>query len=240
MSRIRRNIALSTIAAALVSVAGYAVANPASTGCALISALPLDELPGGVLVEGTLTSQDHAAIAKILAAATSRIENTFGSPSAKPVTVFFDHSDAFWPLSFNEYGSASFVGTRACLFIGPKGRNVDVVAHELIHAELFERVGAWGRFTEVPVWFDEGLAMQVDYRSKYHLAGGAMHATKAVSSLDSARDFFVSDTDRLIWHYSAAKAEVAQWLSTVGNDSVYDRLERIRAGESFSEFMQSE
>ena len=33
--------------------------------------------------------------------------------------------------------------TGVCIFIGPKGRNADVVAHELVHAEVFERVSLW-------------------------------------------------------------------------------------------------
>jgi len=119
------------------------------------------------------------------------------------------------------------------MIVGPKGQNIDVVAHELMHAELFDRVGFWGRITEVPVWFDEGLAMQVDFRPKYLLPGGATPKTKTVTSLNAARDFFVSDDDLLTWNYSAAKIEVAQWLVQVGKDSVYNRLERIRAGDSF-------
>ena len=122
--------------------------------------------------------------------------------------------------------------------VGPKGQNLDVVAHELMHAELFERVGFWGRFTQIPVWFDEGLAMQVDYRPRYVLSREASAQAKNVRTLESARDFFLQDGDLLTKNYAMAKAEVANWLDDVDRASVYDRLERIRAGESFNAVTQ--
>ena len=117
--------------------------------------------------------------------------------------------------------------------VGPSGQNLDVVAHELMHAEIAERVGWWGRFTQLPVWFDEGLAMQVDLRPRYVLAGGADSETKRVRALGSARDFFQADDARLTWNYAAAKTEAALWVAAVGGDAVYGQLERIRQGKSF-------
>ena len=117
--------------------------------------------------------------------------------------------------------------------VGPKGQNADVVAHELMHAEIADRVGYWGRFTQLPVWFDEGLAMQVDFRPRYVLRDKARAKTEYVKTLSSASEFFVQDDDLLTKNYASAKAEVALWVADVGNTSVYSRLERIRAGERF-------
>lgn len=233
MSIRRRTLLASSIAAAFVGLVTYAFANPGVAACAVVNAEPFDALPDGTLVESGSTKQDHSAVLQLLSAARTRIQNAFGTPHAKPIVVVFNNLHAFWPLRLNEYASTSFAGTRACMIVGPKGQNVDVVAHELMHAELFDRVGFWGRITQVPVWFDEGLAMQVDFRPKYVLPGGATPKTKTVTSLNAARDFFVSDDDLLTWNYSAAKIEVAQWLAQVGKGSVHNRLERIRAGDSF-------
>jgi hypothetical protein len=149
---------------------------------------------------------------------------------------FLQDSKVFWPLHFNDYASSHFIGSRACIVVGPKGRNVDVVAHELMHAELFERVGYWHRFTEIPAWFDEGVAMQVDFRPRYSVPEqkGSLGGTGFVRDLKSYRQFFRGDGEQLTQHYAAAKAEVARWLTNVGRHELYERFERIRAGEGFN------
>lgn len=117
--------------------------------------------------------------------------------------------------------------------VGPKGQTPDVVAHELMHAEIADRVGVWGRQSQLPVWFDEGLAMQVDFRPQYALPDGATAEAEYVTTLSSHRTFFVSDDGVLTKHYALAKAVVAVWVAEVGATSVYRELERIRAGEPF-------
>ena len=220
-------------------MAVYAFANPGVAACALIDVVPFVRLPDGTFVEANSGNQDQSAVLELISGARTRIQKKFGTPRAQPIVVFFNNRHAFWPLRLNEYASTSFAGTRACVMVGPKGQNVDVVAHELMHAELFDRVGYWRRITQIPVWFDEGLAMQVDLRPRYVLPGGASAKTRSVRTLENARDFFQSDDDLLTWNYAAAKAEVAHWLADAGNASVYSRLERIHAGESFDAVTQS-
>lgn len=117
--------------------------------------------------------------------------------------------------------------------VGPKGQTPDVVAHELMHAEIADRVGWWGRLRQLPVWFDEGLAMQVDFRPQYVLPDGAVAEAEYVETLSSHRAFFVDNDSLLTKHYASAKAVVAAWVTEVGKTSVYSQLERIRVGEPF-------
>ncbi len=234
----RRSLFALAITAVGFGVAMFALASPGPTACALIDIAPFSRLADGTLVEADAGNDRRAAALNLLSNARMRIQDTFGPPRAKPVVVFFDDPHAFGPLKLNEYGSTHFVGTKACVMVGPKGQNLDVVAHELMHAELFERVGFWSRLTQIPVWFDEGLAMQVDYRPRYVLSREASAQAKNVRTLESARDFFLQDGDLLTKNYAMAKAEVANWLDDAGRASVYDRLERIRAGESFNAVTQ--
>lgn len=196
--------------------------------------MPLTRLNDGTLVESRSSDPDQPAkVQRLLLKAKDRIGELFGEPQSTPILVFFNSSTSFWPLKLNEYGSTQFIGTRTCVLIGPKGQNVDIVAHELMHAEIADRIGIWARFTELPTWLDEGLAMQVDFRSEYNIAEGANFETKSVRALTSARDFFVSDSEQLTNNYASAKAEVALWIERVGHPSVYAQLERMRRGESF-------
>lgn len=168
---------------------------------------------------------------QLLQEARDRIENEFGPMKSKPTVTFFNERDSFWPLTLNEYGSASFLGYKTCVMIGPKGQNIDVTAHELMHAEIEHRVGYWRRWLELPIWFNEGLAIQVDRRERYNLPKGA--DTSYIKQLNSVSDFNVSDGKLLTNHYASAKSEVALWTSKVGAGLVYDYLNSIKEGRSF-------
>jgi hypothetical protein len=129
-----------------------------------------------------------------------------------------------------------FFGSRSCVVIGPEGQNPEVVAHELMHAELADRVGSRRRITAIPVWFDEGIAMQVDFRPQFDLPESeARGGTSYVRQLEARGQFFDQDPQRLTRNFRAAKAEVAQWLSLAGQRSLYERLEQIRAGRPFQD-----
>ena len=230
----RRTFIMSFVTAIGFGIVAYAFANPSVAACALIDAAPFVPLADGTLVEANSSDQNHAAVVEhLISEARIRIQNTFGTPRSTPIIVFLNDPNAFWPFKLSEYGGAHFIGTRTCLIIGPKGQNPDVVAHELMHAEIANRVGYWRRLTQLPMWFDEGLAMQVDFRPRYVLHSGAGTETKRIKTLWSASDFFVSDDELLTKNYAVAKAEVAIWVADVGNASVYRQLERIRAGEPF-------
>ena len=199
---------------------------------ALLTGLGVNAYPGETVCAFTSKKDDFSSPQKqLLQDAKGRIEAKFGLMQSEPVIVFFEKQDSFWLLQLNEYGSASFLGPKTCVIIGPKGQNVDVVAHELMHAETKHRVGYWRRWIELPIWFDEGLAMQVDHRERYNLPKDAK--TSYVRKLHSVSEFSVPDRDLLTNHYASAKSEVALWVSKVGTDSVYIHLNSIKEGVPF-------
>lgn len=170
---------------------------------------------------------------QLVADSRARIQQTFGSIQSNPLVVFFDEPDTFWLFRPNEYGSTNFIGSKVCVIVGSKGQNIDVLSHELMHAEIANRVGYWRRWTQLPVWFDEGLAMQVDYRPAYDLPASESSKADDVKSLRSASDFFAANDAMLTKNYASAKAVVKKWVADVGSSNVYSQLERVRAGESF-------
>ena len=213
--------------------AGYA--SPGETACALAKFAGMETLPDGTLVEQGSSVAERAAFIELQSQARERIKETFGAPRAQPLVVVFRDSRTFWPLKLNTYASAAFIGSRVCVLIGPQGQNVDVVAHEFMHAELARRVGHWHRNFDVPAWFDEGVAMQVDLRARYNWSNqqGKSNDSGYVRQFNSQRQFNDADDKQLTRNYAAAKAEVAQWLTTIDRGELYRRLERIRIGEDF-------
>lgn len=230
---------ISRILAALVAVlgfgaVGYAAANPAVAVCAASDAIPSIRLNDGALVASSALEPDQARVLQqLLLDAKGRIREVFGEPQSKPIVLFFDDSARLGPFRLNEYGSTQFLGSRTCVLIGPKGQNIDIISHELMHAETADRIGFLAKFTDLPTWFDEGLAMQVDFRPEYDIQAEAIGDSKPVRELRSVRSFYVSDPEALTANYAFAKHEVALWAKRVGYSSAYAHLERIRQGESF-------
>lgn len=214
----RRSLLATMLAVVGLCLPLYSLANPGVAACALIDVMPA---AAGVDDDSSL----------LTTAAQRRIQDTFGDPLARPTIVFWRESDLLRKLHLNAYASAHFIGNRACIFIGPHGRSVDVVAHELMHAEISERIGAWARMTQLPTWFDEGLAMQVDFREKYSLTRDASSAY--IRNARYPSQFFVENDDELTRNYAAARVQVAEWVAIVGASSVYAQLARIRSGEPF-------
>lgn len=215
---------------------------PLRTGCllsislalVLVLAVYIFRNPGIAVCAVSSSDQKYSAdFTQLISEAKIRIQKTFGVPKSTPIVIFFNDPAVYWPLKLNEYGSTQFIGKKVCVFVGPKGQNIDVVAHELMHAEIAYRVGYWHRLTELPAWFDEGLAMQVDHRARYNLSNGIHTDNESVKKLWYARDFFVDDDEQLTKNYASAKYEVARWVTGVGNNSVYSQLERIKNQESF-------
>jgi hypothetical protein len=230
----RKRIILASIAAIIV-LGTATLAFPGGTACALIEFSGLEMLPDGTRLQNSSTSAERQAMLEIQTQAKTRITKMFGAPRAKPLVVFLNNPATVFTFKSNGYGGTYFVGPRACVIIGPQGTNVNVIAHELLHAELSERVGPWRRSSEIPAWFDEGLAMQVDFRSRYN-SSQPVDAIELASLriLRSMDQFNAGNDEEITRHYARSKRAVAQWLEKTGRSNLYARLERIDSGESFA------
>ncbi|NJK44750.1 MAG: hypothetical protein HC933_11100 [Pleurocapsa sp. SU_196_0] len=237
----RKRLILATIAAVVIfGTATLAFAFPATVACALIEYAGLEVLPNGTRLQTSSTSTERKAIVDLEAQARTRIENVFGAPRAKPMVVFLNNPATIFTFRSNGYGSTHFVGSRACVIIGPEGTNVDVIAHELMHAELFDRLGPWRRSSQIPAWFDEGLAMQVDFRARYDSSRPVdTNELTELKKLKTIGQFYTGDSQDITRHYARSKRAVAQWLEHLGRSNMYSSLERIRNGESFETVFES-
>lgn len=230
----KHKLLIASLAIVLVSATTFALALPGPTACLLVGFADLHKLSDRFLVESE-SEADQQRYVQLIRDARARIDSTFGAVESNPMLVFFDQPSGFGPFRLNAYGSSQFIGSRACVMVGPKGQNTDVVAHELMHVEIHHRVGPLTYFLGLPTWFDEGVAMQVDYRSRYSLSPQDAQNTAYVRDLTTFSRFFTGDDQALTRNYASAKYEVASWLSEVGATSLYWRLQRMRDGQSFAE-----
>ncbi len=233
--QIRKRTYLAAFVALLgCGAATFAFAFPRAATCSAVRLSGFDTLPDGTLIPPGASPELRRLAVDLRTRAEDRITTIFGAPHARPLVVFMDKMNGWWALDRNATAGTDFVPTHVCVVIGPDGRNVDVVAHELMHAEVFGRLGYARRLTQIPIWFDEGVAMQVDHRVQFDRPVG-MGDTAFVRALDTGPEFFLFEDGKHVRNYAAAKHEVRRWLGDDGHHALYPRLERIRAGEEFAD-----
>ena len=221
----------------VVTPTAVALAQPQAAACALISYRGLDEVTTGILASSDVPIDQRRDVVRLHTEAKLRIANTFGATSASPVIVI-GSTEALRDLfpGAGSYASTIYIPYRSCVVVGPKGHDVNILAHEALHAEIHHRVGHWHRLTQIPTWFDEGLAMQVDFRERYlwSLRFGAVDSA-TVKQWTSRSQFFSGDDEELTRHYAMAKEAVRLWVQKLAREDVYGFLERIRQGDRFAE-----
>jgi hypothetical protein len=135
--------------------------------CDLLPILNYQQINSGVFIADDVSEPNANIISELVESASERISHVYGKPISTPRFVITAdiHSAADWGA--NETASMHRMPWRSCIVIGPKGQNTDVISHEWLHAEIQHRIGFIRFLTEIPVWFDEGAALTLDYRKPF-------------------------------------------------------------------------
>lgn len=167
----------------------------------------------------------------------SKERNTAFWGKTFPVRVIFCH-DPEVAKSYGYRGNiASFAMTPFFSFVlfTPDALSPDVVSHEMCHPELFNRLGWFRHEMLIPVWFYEGIGMQLDDREHYsettwkEITGEGKTAPSLIR-LKTREGFY---TDAYQVNYSTAKHEVARWLAIVGQEGLYQLIDNLSLNSDF-------
>lgn len=185
---------------------------------------------------------DMNELISILDQATIRTADFWGSLESSPVIIICDNAKTLQKLGGN-HDTATLIFLKAYDYISISSEylNVDVVAHELTHAELHTRLYA-GRLRHalVPTWFDEGIATQNDYRIKYGEAA-FKEATNAgsdimdLSSMDTASEFNGGEKTDRVYRYIVSRHELKEWIARHGIAGLTQLISSVNSGEDFYE-----
>jgi hypothetical protein len=115
--------------------------------------------------------------------------------------------------------------------------NIDIIAHELTHAELRTRLNVKA-LKSIPTWFDEGLATQNDYREQYGLKAWIEQTdngknTVPLEDMDTGSEFYADPLEDRRFRYLNAKHEVSVWMDTHQQKGLLDLLDKLNKGEDF-------
>ncbi|WP_157579205.1 hypothetical protein [Spirosoma montaniterrae] len=212
-------------------------------------------LPGvpGVYVSRMATVRQQTQLREHIKTARARIRRFWGDQRGRAVLIYCPQQADYERYCIGGEGAGCSLGTpwgESFLVLGPEGNNADVMAHELCHDELFARLGWWRVKQQIPVWFNEGLALMVDYRftdpavweqpgqlppehADSELMPLAPPAMRPLTSLETTRDFFGGDYDDVMLAYQTAADEVSRWLLVAGRSGVPALTNAVANGENF-------
>lgn len=201
------------------------------------------EILDGVWLDDNF-SGDASEACDIVFAARDRVETFFGEIKSEPYLIITENEKKLKRIG-GEHDIISFAvdDVYSYISVSADSFNVDVTAHELMHAETHERLYS-GKITfkrGVPAWFDEGIALQADYGIQYRWSV-MLDYTKNLSVLpefsdfaDEA-DFYADDTEKRLYHYVMSKHEIGCWLLTYGGESeLVKLLDKLNEGADFNE-----
>jgi len=179
------------------------------------------------------------SIQTLINLASQRVAAFWGQKTCDPVYIYCNTES-----DFKKYGTSfsapalTHIKLGAHIVISSQGIDLDIIAHEMAHAELYERIGFYNWTFKIPTWFDEGLAMQNDYRDYYSedtlkARSDNYRNMPDVKKLVSGKQFHEAGThEQLMLNYMAAKHEVKLWYSREKLDKL---IKDINAGKSFDE-----
>ena len=187
-------------------------------------------------IDPALEESEYKAILDLLNESKERIRNKYGSFTAFPIIVITGSTK-----NARKYGLGNFPGKAFAapweqyVVVNSQSHDVNLLAHELMHAQMREVLGYWAYQTKIPTCFDEGVAMQVDYRERYKVDYKSFSPQEMdrVKMLDSPSIFWTDSKEQDIRNYRAAKAAVQEILSIYSPKSLYSMLLKIREGEKF-------
>lgn len=209
-------------------------------------------------IDRTATTKQQLQFRQHTQVAFDRIRRFWGDKRGEAILIYCPRQSDYQRYCAGGEGAGCSVGTpwgSSYLILGPDGNNTDVIAHELCHDELFSRIGWWRVKRQIPQWFNEGLALMVDYRftnpavwehpdsseqtspfvEESTMPSFPQRPLLTLTELETTRDFFGGDYAHTMLAYQTAADEVSRWLAIVGRAGIPALTDAIRAGYEFGE-----
>lgn len=201
------------------------------------------EILDGVWLDDDFTGDVGAACDTVFDAR-DRVNTFFGELTSEPYLIITENEKKLKRIG-GEHDIITFsVGkVYSYISVAADSFNVDVTAHELMHAETHKRLYD-GRITfkrGVPAWFDEGIALQADYGTQYRWSVMLEYTENLTvlpdfSDFADEDDFYSDDTETRLYHYVMSKHEIGCWLLTYGGEeAMRELLEKLNSGGDFDE-----
>jgi len=215
----------------------HALVFPQETRCILIDFYDFEK-DGNLYFRADVDAATIADLQQKISKANARVEKFWKGKIVAPKYIYCQNNE-----DYKKFG-VPFM-TPACahmklgsyVVISNKGNDVHILAHEISHTVLFNKIGFFNRVLKIPVWFDEGLAMQVDWREYYSIDSLKEQSENFknlpdVKQLTTYSQFGSGTRERIMLNYSTSKYVVNEWYS---EEKLENFIQKINEGKSFEE-----
>jgi hypothetical protein len=226
---------------ALLAAAGtVAVTNPAGAAVACPACYGLQALAPGVYAEIGQTPAQRQQIVEILEAADRRVREFYHGRVSRPQMLVCRTERCYRRIGGGrEKGRAI---SDWAFMLAPGGISEVTATHELAHVEFHRRLGS--ARSQVPQWFDEGLAVLISEDPRYLAPGRpGRPGPKGISDRCLITAGEASSVAHTTWirratgddqAYAKAACLVSRWVAERGGRAaVLDLIRRLTAGERF-------
>ena len=233
----KKKLILAIVSFFIVSTASIAHAFifPQETRCLLIDFYDFEK-EGNLYFRENIDLETKIHLQNLIIQAETRVGEFWEEKKTNPKFIYCESDEDY--LKFGApfmTPAAAILKFGSYVVISKDGIDLDILAHEISHTELYTRIGFFNNLSEIPVWFSEGLAMQVDHRNYYSTdslkvkSNGFQNLPK-VKEMVSYNQFGVGPIDEIMLNYSTAKYEVGKWYS---KEKLKTFVENINEKKSF-------
>ncbi|MBK7306796.1 MAG: hypothetical protein IPI88_06960 [Chitinophagaceae bacterium] len=236
--KISKRIALVLLIVIPISALAHFIIFPQQTRSILISYSGFNK--DGRLYFNNNTPQNKVdTVKQLIELAANRVAGFWGQKTCNPKYIYCESEE-----DFKKYGSPysvpalTHIKLGAYIVISNEGIDLDIIAHEIAHAEFYERLGFYNWSFKIPSWFDEGLAMQNDNRDYYSedtlkARSNNYKNLPDIKKLKSGKQFNEEGThEQIMLNFMTARLEVKNWYTKEKLDKL---IKDINAGKSFDE-----
>ena len=175
----------------------------------------------GFYFDKSLTDIEINNIKSLIKQSKVRAKSFWGNIKAKPTIIYCHNEDMFIKYAGALHPATTIMKMEGFIILQKEGLSLDIIAHEFSHAEIYERVGFLNNL-KVPLWFHEGLSMQVDYRDEFSIES-LKHLSNDLTSLPDINSLISNQqfhTENTILNYAFSKYYVANLLKQKEIDSL--------------------
>ena len=184
---------------------------------------------------------DQQELLEMIEQAKDRVRTFFGDVFFQDKTFFIICDDEKLTRKLGEdHGTVIFYfpSETHYICISDEYLELDILAHEITHAELHTRLSAEAQ-KAIPTWFDEGIALQNDYREKYSEAQWITQTDNgknavALENMDTPAEFYAGEAEDRRFRYLNAKHELDVWMTSHGQQGLLELLDRLNGGADFN------
>jgi hypothetical protein len=221
-----------------ISAFAHFIFFPQQTRCILIDFSDLKK-EDQLYFNAAIPQNKIDSLKSLLNLASTRVASFWGQKKCNPKYIYCESNE-----DFKKFGSPfsipalTHVKFGAHIVISHDGVDLDIIAHEISHAEFYERIGFYNWSFKIPRWFDEGLAMQDDYRNYYSedtlkSKTNNYQNLPDVKLLKSGKQFSEEGShEQIMLNIMLAKHEVKNWYT---REKLTQFIKDINSGKTFEE-----